>query len=69
MSKVFKQGNWDNDTMCPICETKKEGEVVLIPIYGSQKDNISEAKQVHLECLLKHLVIYPEQHIIALQYK
>ena len=37
--------------VCPICKTKDEKEVVLIPIVGKQEGFNCEAIQVHLECL------------------
>jgi hypothetical protein len=53
--RVFKQGNWavPEASPCPICGTKKDGEVVLIPIFGSNEEGSLnyEARQVHIECL------------------
>lgn len=48
---IFEKGNWNKDLICPICKTGKEGKVVLIPIYGTQKGNICEAQQIHFDCL------------------
>lgn len=64
--KTFKQGNWENNTVCPLCNTSKEGEVVLIPINEKLKiakakgENIVEAKQIHVECISDKW-IYSEQ--------
>ena len=59
--RVFKQGNWEipETPPCPICGTKKDGEVVLIPISGSNEEGSLnyEARQIHLECL--DLMILP----------
>ncbi len=44
MSKIFKQGNWSEDDVCPICKTSNEGEVVLISIFGTEDRNNIEAK-------------------------
>ena len=50
--RTFKQGNWEGIiNVCPICNTQKEGEVVLIAIAGKQEGNNCEATQVHLDCL------------------
>ena len=53
--KTFKQGNWaEKKTICPICKTNKEGEVVLIAIDGTNSKESPltyEAIQVHLDCL------------------
>lgn len=35
---------------CPICMSKKETETVLVPIPGTEKDRICEARQVHRKC-------------------
>lgn len=48
--KIFNQFNTTGPA-CPICNTCNEGKAVLIPIDGTQEDNIAEALQVHLECL------------------
>ena len=57
--RVFKKGNWDVDRACPICGTKKEGEVVLVGISGTESDGIMKGLQVHLECL-DPIVIYAD---------
>lgn len=49
--RVFKQGNWRHGAKCPICNTNKKEEVVLIGIVGTEEDNIIEGKQFHLSCL------------------
>ena len=36
---------------CPICGTNKDGETVLIPIQGTGDGHISEAVQIHLDCI------------------
>lgn len=66
--RIFKNGKWSDKTKpCVICNTKDDKEVVLIPIYGTNKngDYTFEAHQVHLECL-EGLTYYPDQKIIAL---
>jgi len=49
--RIFEKPNLDNDWKCPICKTNKEKKVVLIGINGTQKDNLIEAEQFHLQCL------------------
>lgn len=53
--KVFK---FNQEGVCPICGTNKEGEAVLIPIDGTNKDSefTYESEQVHLDCL--ELILY-----------
>jgi hypothetical protein len=48
--------------VCPICKTNKNGKAVLIGIDGTQKDNIEEAMQVHLDCI--NLRVKTEEGII-----
>ncbi len=48
--RTFENFN-DTGDPCPICGTVKNTPPVLIPIDGTNEDNISEAIQVHLECL------------------
>jgi len=43
---------------CIICNTNEQKQCVLIPIIGTQKDNIIQARPVHLECLLDGLSIH-----------
>ena len=65
--KIFEKGNFEGEESkpCVVCNTKKEGKVVLIPIAGTKDGNIVEATQVHLECL-GNLIYYPEHNVIAL---
>jgi hypothetical protein len=52
MLNIFKQGNWkDAKRLCPICNSGKDGEVILIPIYDKIEGFNAEAIQVHLEYL------------------
>lgn len=47
--KAFKHFN--NSSNCPICGKNNDGEAVLLPIDDTSDGSISEAMQVHLECL------------------
>ena len=54
--KVFEEMNISGKDVCPICKTKEQKEVVLIPIIGTgdkpnKKFQNYEAVQVHLDCL------------------
>ena len=49
--KTFKEFPKDGKTKCPICGTNDNKECVLIPIYGTQDGNISEATIYHLDCI------------------
>ena len=59
--RIFEEGNWTTDK-CPVCGTDKEGPVVLISIKGTNEGYISEARQVHLNCL--ELIYDPKRGII-----
>lgn len=49
--RVFNKPNVSNGWKCPICNTNKKKEVVLIIIDGTKEGTIAEAEQVHLECI------------------
>ena len=48
-SRVFDHPNPIN-FQCPICKTKADCPVVLVPIPGTEKDGIVECEQMHAEC-------------------
>lgn len=52
--RTFEEGNWTDDVKCPLCKTSDKGEVVLIPVLGTQKGNCIEAIQVHTKCIEKY---------------
>ncbi len=54
--RIFKEMNTSGKDVCPICKTKEQKEVVLIPKIGigdnpDKKFQNYEAEQVHLDCL------------------
>jgi hypothetical protein len=49
--KVFSSFNDHGGTVCPICGKGTPEKTILLPIVGTEKDNIMEARQVHLDCL------------------
>jgi hypothetical protein len=49
--RIFKHFNKTGNQVCPICKTNEDKEVVLVKIIGTEKDNICQAIQVHLDCL------------------
>lgn len=63
--KIFENGNWSDDEECPAYKTSKEGEIVLVPIVGTEEGKNMQAIQVHLKCLGNILMYYPEENIIA----
>lgn len=71
--RVFKQGNWavPEAAQCPICGTKKDGEVVLIAIQGSNEEGSInyEARQVHLECLDLMILEPTAEHKTSIIYQ
>ena len=36
---------------CPACKTRDDKPTVLIPIPGTEKGDICEARQVHADCV------------------
>lgn len=49
MSRVFEGFNAVGPP-CPVCGTKANTKTVLVPIPGTEKDDLVECQQVHLEC-------------------
>lgn len=49
--KIFKKINANSEEPCPICKTKKNKPVFLIPIQEKQKGFDVEAIQIHVDCL------------------
>ena len=39
-----------NGFNCPVCHTRTDAPVVLVPIEGTESDGVCEALQVHSEC-------------------
>lgn len=66
--RTFKNGNWfDPKTVCPVCETQDEGEVVLVPVAGTQQGRNIQAIQVHTKCIGERMVYYPEHNMIFIE--
>lgn len=61
--KIFEK--FPETSNCIICKTNENKQCVLIPIYGTQEDNIIQATPVHLDCL-EILMYYPDKNIIGL---
>ena len=49
--KVFKKMSVETKQACPVCNTLEQKPVVLVSIAGTEDGNITEAVQVHLDCL------------------
>ena len=47
--RVFEHPNMEN-FFCPVCKTKKDAPVILVPIPGTEERNIMQAKQMHKKC-------------------
>lgn len=48
--KTFPSFNQSNNAICPVCKTNEDCETVLVPIPGTEKGGIMEARQVHKKC-------------------
>ena len=48
-SRIFEHPNPVN-FKCPICRSKADAPVVLVPIPGTERDDIVECEQVHRKC-------------------
>lgn len=65
--RTFENGNWENGDECPLCNTKEDGEVVLVPINGTIEGNIAEATQVHTKCMQDRWLFIPEHNAIVIK--
>jgi len=48
--------NFPDAAICPICGTNRDEECCLVPIFGSDKGNIMQAKPVHVGCMIANAV-------------
>jgi hypothetical protein len=49
--KIFDHMNTSGKDVCPICKTKEDKPVTLIPIDGTEDGNTMQAKPVHVSCI------------------
>jgi len=49
--RIFEHPNSSTPWKCPICGEDDDRPIALIPVAGTQKGNIAEAAQFHLECI------------------
>ena len=49
MDNIFK--HFPEKAICPLCKTNDDKACCLIPIDGTEKGNICEAKPMHVECV------------------
>lgn len=54
--RVFNKPNKSNGWKCPICKKDDEKKVVLLGIIETLEDNIMEANQVHLDCIVDKII-------------
>jgi hypothetical protein len=70
--KVFDHPNMvDGKWACTICETAKDEPVILVPIAGTDVDGTVEAEQIHMDCILHHLVLHKlenNENLIGFSY-
>lgn len=48
--ETFKGFNSSNGETCPVCDTAKNIETVLVPLPWTEDDGICEGKQIHKMC-------------------
>jgi len=68
--RIFKHPNVSNEWVCPICGTADDKPVTLIGISGTERDNIMQAEQFHIDCLsLNSLHLNDvDEHLIYMRY-
>lgn len=49
--RIFPEMNTSGKEVCPVCNTKENKPVTLLPVVGTQEGNLAQAIQVHVECL------------------
>ena len=62
--RTFLKFNPTGDSICPICGTFEEKETLLVPIIGTEDENVCEAVQVHTECFQSAYIYDREKSII-----
>ena len=68
--RTFEKGNWSSpETLCPICKTQDKGEVVLVPIAGTEDGNNMEAIQVHTKCIGEKMIYIKSHNAIIINCK
>lgn len=50
MYRVFEHFPNDAEFVCPICKKNDDSPCWLMPIDGTQEDNIEQATPVHVKC-------------------
>lgn len=50
MSRVFEYFPNDVEFVCPICKKNDDSPFWLMPIDGTQEDNIEQTTPVHVNC-------------------
>ena len=48
--RIFEHFNPSYGATCPVCKTAADRPTVLVPIPGTERDNLCEARQVHKKC-------------------
>jgi len=48
--RTFEHFNSETGAVCPVCNTAKDTETVLVPIPGTEDGWNVEAKQMHKKC-------------------
>ena len=68
--------NFNESTVCYICNTSKPGKAVLIPLDNTKDENLEQCIQVHLDCLklrcLKidtEIIIYQKNDTLGISTK
>lgn len=65
--RIFEKPNLSGRWKCPICNSSDEKPVFLAGKYGTQKDNLVEAEQIHVECL--DLWYYEDTKVLAMRFE
>lgn len=46
----FDGMNKSGGAVCPICKTQDDGQILLVPIPGTEEGNKAQSHQIHRDC-------------------
>ena len=61
--------HFPKETKCPICNTNKDKETMLVPIAGTQEGCNVQAIPIHTDCLQGNMIYYKAEGLIIIACK
>jgi hypothetical protein len=50
--------SFPSEVLCPLCMTAEDKQCVLVPIHNTTRGKLVQCAPVHLDCLLRSVVMY-----------